>query len=661
MKPAPGGSGRPERAVSRGRAAPHAALAFLILAWNLGPAFGSPAAAPDAAVLLARADERALSDDPRWRALLHYEWRTFPPGHRSAAASPAFFLAPDGARDARAELAATLRGLLDPAARSARDEPVACSFPARAAFLTRELGLDADAFPRPACPEFAAWRAALQPTGLTVVFPEAFMNSPASMFGHTLLRLDESRDDEARNLLGHAIDFTADAGGEAGPIYLLKGVFGRYPARFGLNPFWEKLKQYADWQNRDLWEYRLDLTDEEIELVLLHLWELREVDFPYYFFDENCSYHLVRLLQVARPEIEVSHGFPVSVIPIDTVRDVIRPVGTTGEARYRPSPASTIRHALRELPRDQADAVFALTDGTLAPDAPALAALPAERRARLLALAYDTLRFRFLDDDVPQDDARRRAHRLLLARSRLGEVPDVPAPRPAIRPDQGHGTAMFSIAGGIEDDRPFFDLRLRPALHGRLDPGGGHSPDSSIRVLDTTLRYYPALGRVRLHELVALELRSESPWDRLGRPLSWHASTGLRTRMRPRSDGDLDAEPVWRSEGGLGLSVARGDWLRAHFFAELRAETGGSLEGNAAFGPGLAARLALGTPASRLRLQLGARAHRLLLGDTATVLEASLEPTLRLNSRLALVSGVRVQRDERRNWLEGRLELRVYF
>ncbi|NNL68006.1 MAG: hypothetical protein HKP30_17290, partial [Myxococcales bacterium] len=77
--------------------------------------------------------------------------------------------------------------------------------------------------------------------------------------------------------------------------------------------------------------------------------------------------------------------------------------------------------------------------------------------------------------------------------------------------------------------------------------------------------------------------------------------------------------------------------------------------------PGLAARLALGAPTARLRLQLGARAHRLLLGDTATVVEASLEPTLRLNDRLALVSGLRFQRDERESWLEGRLELRVYF
>ena len=137
---------------------------------------------------------------------------------------------------------------------------------------------------------------------------------------------------------------------------------------------------------------------------------------------------------------------------------------------------------------------------------------------------------------------------------------------------------MIALASGIEDDRPFVDLHVRPALHDRLDPVAGHSPDATIRVLDATVRWYPALQRVRLHELVALELRSEPARDRLFRPISWHASTGLGTRLLPRSDGDLDAEPVWRSDGGVGGTWAFGDDVRLQLLAELRAETGGSLE-----------------------------------------------------------------------------------
>jgi hypothetical protein len=652
MAPAPAGLGRPGRAALRW---------IPLLPWLLLAPSGAGAAPDPAALapLLERARASGLARDPRWLALLHYERHVLPPRHASVVRTPAFFLDPAGARDPESELEATLRGLSDPAARSGRGEPVACSFPARAAFLAETLGA---APARASCPELEAWRARLRPQALTLVFPEAFMDSPASMFGHTLLRLDASAGDESANLLGYAIDFTADTGGEAGPVYLMKGVSGRYPARFGLNPFWEKLKQYADWQNRDLWEYRLDLTPAEIERVLLHLWELRDVEFPYWFFDENCSYHLVRLLESARPGLGRAHGFPLSVIPVDTVRDVIARAGVVGEARFRPSPATVLRHAVRTLPEHEVEIFLALADGELEPENPRVTALAPERRAVVLGLAYDALRYRFLDEEVPREDARRRAHRLLVARSQLG-LPELALEplRPELRPDQGHGTAMAAVAGGVEDGEPFVELRSRPALHDRLDPGGGHSPDSTIRVLDLAVRVYPALGRVRFHELVALELRSEAPVDRFFQPLSWHASTGLRTRLRPERGGDLDPEPVWRSEGGLGLTFARGDWLRAGAFAELRGETGGSLSADGAFGPGVTTRLSLGRPASRAHLELGARAHRFVAGDRATVIEVRAEPTLRIARDLALVAGGGWHRDEGESWLDGRLELRIYY
>jgi hypothetical protein len=543
--------------------------------------------------------------------------------------------------------------------RTARGESARCAFPARARWLSERLGFAPAAVP---CPALDAWRAQLPLDGLTLVFPEAFMDSPASMFGHALLRLESGEDDGSGELLGWAIDFTADTGGEAGPIYLMKGVLGRYPGRFGLNPFWEKLKQYADWQNRDLWEYHLDLERGEIEFVLLHLWELRDAEFPYFFFDENCAWYLERLLQAARPEISFRHGFPVSKLPVDVIRDVQRVTGETEPPRFRASPATRLRHALATRPRAETDVWLDLADGDAAPDDPRVLALAPEARARVLTLAYDALRYRFVGADVAPEAARKRAHRLLLARSRLGRPGVAPEPPPpALRPEQGHGTALLAFAGGFEDDEPFLDFRLRPALHGPLDPVGGHSPDSAIRVLDGRLRWYPGLDRVRLHELTLVELRSEAPMDRFFHPPSWRFQTGLATRLRPEDDGDFDRGPVWRSEGGVGATVAPSDWLRAGLLAELRAETGGSLAGNGAFGPGVSARLALGRPDGRLRLRLGARAFRFVVGDRATVLEARADPTLWLMRDLAVTGGVGWHSEEGERWLDGRLEVRLYF
>jgi hypothetical protein len=92
---------------------------------------------------------------------------------------------------------------------------------------------------------------------LTLIFPEGFMNNPASIFGHTLLRVDAGSDDGREDLLGWAVDFTAKAGDELLPLYMAKGVFGFFPGLFG-SPYYQQLKRYADW-NRDIWEYRLDV------------------------------------------------------------------------------------------------------------------------------------------------------------------------------------------------------------------------------------------------------------------------------------------------------------------------------------------------------------------------------------------------------------------
>ena len=308
---------------------------------------GAPAASEaGVAAWVQRAHEIGLAQDPTWKALLHVQTGWF--GRRaSELPEGSFFLAEEGRTDPGAELEATLQALLETG--ESGDEAVHCRFPARARWLAGALELPPDRFAISPCPALDEWQKNLSPRGITMIFPEAFMNNPASMFGHTLLRLDVADPSAPANLLGFAIDFTASTAGDAAPAFLFKGTLGLYPGHFGLSPYYDKLEVYADWQNRDIWEYPLDLTPDEIEFVLLHLWELNDVAIPYFFFRQNCSYQLIRLLAVARPEIDFRHGFPVGVIPVDTVRDALDAIGLKGEVLYRPSPATKLAVALRAL------------------------------------------------------------------------------------------------------------------------------------------------------------------------------------------------------------------------------------------------------------------------------------------------------------------------
>jgi hypothetical protein len=74
-------------------------------------------------------------------------------------------------------------------------------------------------------------------------------------------------------------------------------------------PYYLKVREYSDLENRDIWEYELNLTPEEIDRLLMHAWELGPIHFDYYFFDENCAYHLLGLLEAARPDLTLTEGF----------------------------------------------------------------------------------------------------------------------------------------------------------------------------------------------------------------------------------------------------------------------------------------------------------------------------------------------------------------
>ncbi len=150
------------------------------------------------------------------------------------------------------------------------------------------------------------------------------MNNPSSMFGHTLLRFDRAGQDEKTRLLSYAVNYGAVTGNDNGLLFAVYGLTGGYPGTYSVMPYYQLVRQYTDFENRDIWEYQLNLTPAEVRRLLEHLWELREQYADYYFFDENCSYQLLFLLDVARPGLRLADRFPVYAIPVDTVRAVVR-------------------------------------------------------------------------------------------------------------------------------------------------------------------------------------------------------------------------------------------------------------------------------------------------------------------------------------------------
>jgi hypothetical protein len=626
------------------------------------------AATDPVTALLQQANALDLARHPAWLALLHYRPGRLGAGGSSEADAPEFFLAPNGARNPAAELEATLRSLFAPADATGRDGThPQCSFIARYRWLREALDIDPNLLPEQPCPAFAAWREAIAPVSVTLVFPEAYMNNPSSMFGHTLLRFDTVEAGQRRDLLAYAANFAAVTADDGAVAFAWKGIFGYYPGLFSLMPYYEKVREYGDWEQRDLWEYELDLAPAEIERLLEHLWETRGIRFDYYFFDENCSYRLLRLLEVARPALDLTSRFRTWAIPADTVRAVAVDAGLVRSVAFRPSATTELRHQAGYLTRDERQLAIRLARGKASPTDTAVSALPEERRAAVLTVGHDALRSAYVGGVEQRETSLARARSLLLARSRLAvagsEIP--PAPAPATRPDQGHGTARAVVGGGVRHERPFVEFGARPAFHDLLDPEGGYTAGAQIDFLNVRLRVYADDGEVRLQRLALLDIVSLAPRDDIFRPISWRFDTNVASVL-VRDDGDsgirgLDDRYVWRSHGGGGLA-RRGplDGL-VYAFAEGTFDVGPGLDQAHGLGLGGETGVFLRPFDDRLALQFSAMARQFVSGEDRTDVRAAATQRVMLNPRNALHLDTAWRHEYGRNWLEAGLAWQHYF
>ncbi len=621
-------------------------LSAPLFASNDAPS-GTAAADPYLAELVTRAREARLAERREWKSLLHYQPNLLLPGVHSLADDPGFFNAPDGKTNPETELEATLAAFFVTREETDTEQPPQCRFIARYRWLKSELKFDPARLPETPCRRFSQWRAALDPHEVTLVFAAAYLDNPGSMYGHPLLRVDARGQDERTRLLAYAINYAAATDETSGLVFAIRGLFGGYPGQFSIAPYYLKVREYSDLENRDIWEYRLDFTLPEIERMLEHAWELGPTYFDYYFFDENCAYHLLSLFEVARPELNLTAQFRWWAIPSDTVAAVTAEPGLLKEAVYRPSLATVLRHRLTPLDSQERDLVRDVASRRAAPDDLRLLALDPAERAETIELAHDYANYLAIRkrDSSPENAAYRRE--LLLARSQLPAREPPPVPLPAVRPDQGHASARLDVGVGSEEGVAYADLRVRPTYHDVLDDDGGYVRGSEIEYFALRLRRYEH-GHVRVEEFRPLGIMSLSPRDDFFKALSWKLNVGA-TRLHLPNGAEPLAVRV-NGAGGFSWDTGAANDSLLSVLLEATLDVEGEIESGYALGAGPAF-LWLKDLAPQWRLMLSARYQRYGLGDVHDAYDvvASNRVSLGRNTALRLDLARRSEYDRARD------------
>jgi len=481
-----------------------------------------------------------LANDPFWLSLGHYESGKFK-GWRSYVSDKKFFLAADGAHHPDQELKATVEALYAPA--SLGEKHAQCVYPARTRWLKDQLQLTD--LPALDCSEFKQWFKDVAPHSAVLIFPAAYLNSPSSMFGHTLLRIDQA-DVQSNNtaLLSYAINFGAYIEGSDNSIlYAWKGLMGGYPGLFALVPYQEKLSEYRSLENRDLWEYRLNLTQVETERMVEHVWELKQIQFDYFFFDENCSYRLLELLQVARPSLRLTEQFPLTAIPTDTVK-AVKEAGLVEKIDYRPSRERELLERAKPLDSDEQQWVLKISDDQKQLQDPTFKAIAKDRQALIIDAAYRLGRYRA--NGLERDTERSQRSFELLRAINQNPPPDLKIERPGL-PEDGHESRTWQAGIGTRGDKAFGEYGLRMAYHDLNDNAEGFPLGAQIEILQMKLRQYEG-NNWQLQQLDVATIRSLTPRNELLQPLSWQVTGGLERVPGKHDDETL----VSHVNGGAG-------------------------------------------------------------------------------------------------------------
>lgn len=498
---------------------------------------------------------------PQWLALVHYQKGIT--GYKGTIGSDNFYVSHEGRTNPQKELDATI------ALFNSGDDKTKCMFPARYLRL-KQSGLINTNFP--VCDEYEQFKKDLRPSGATLLFTDAYMNNSSSLFGHTLIRIDTAR--KGTQLLAHGINYGAwTRGYENSFLYAVYGLAGFYPGGYTVKPYYDVINTYNNLENRDIWEYNLNLSAEELDLFVAHIWEVGQTTTPYYFFTQNCSYMLMEVFDAVRPELKLAQSFPVQTIPLDTIKAVVKREGLVSEVNYRPSRQRKIRHRMKQMNKPQFKAFLEATKLDLTQTE----SLPEEEQADVLETAYQYIQYQYVANEITLQDYRKKSFELLKARNKVKAGQKFDELKTGNNPAYAHDSMQASVGIGAKDGDVYQEIRYRPAYHSLTDNSFGFLRGAEINFLDVAVRHYDKHDRYVLQQINVLELASLSPIDEVFKAVSYKVGVNVTRQTNPKTEEDYYALNA-NVNGGGTYALTDNIWLYA--LTGLDAAYGGGLPHN---------------------------------------------------------------------------------
>jgi len=343
------------------------------------------------------------------------------------------------------------------------DDQYSCRFPARAKYFSIKTHNKYKA-----CPAVEKWKYAIRGQTLSLVFVSQYVSNPASAFGHTFLLFRRS---EVPLNFNSIISNAAHIPDETGDFeYIWKGLVGGFPSEFSHDYLYLKFQEYSNMENRDLWIYDLDFSDEQKDQVLNHIWEIsHRTASSYKFLNQNCAVNTYDILAAIHPSLSF---MPESfyVLPVETVMQTHSIIKSY---EYIPSLREKMHLRTQEMNEKQTDEFKKIiSDNSVSVKTTDVDI------AELVLENFELKRVKQSGQLTSQQDARLKESLVnrasLASKAHEIETSNAKSPHLALRPMQ------VALSGFNENDQMNYSVSFSPLHHSLLSRSNGYLPFSEF-------------------------------------------------------------------------------------------------------------------------------------------------------------------------------------
>lgn len=498
-------------------------------------------------------DYTAFEKDIYWQKLMHYQPSIR--GLHGQADGAGYYFSTNGAWSLAEEAKASVLAFMTEVGSDPNYHPQ-CRFPERFRYLKEKLALEIKAI---FCPDYIEWMNSLDPVGAALVFASNYPNNPGSAMGHTFIRIISRKtsrlqkgwvSDNHLDLLDYSISYAASTDEVKGFKYAMSGLFGGFYGQFSMQPYYMKVREYNEGEGRDLWEYELNINEASVKKMVANFWEVsKNTHFNYFFIDENCSFHMLTMLDIAKPEWNLSSHFPLFTIPYETIKALAKIPDAILETKYRASLPKRSQNISNQLTTQERSDFKAIIEGRVP-------LLKYSSNAPFLEAFATYIHYQKIENEMIYPSGMEALYNeSLITRAKLGKSKSPTRkiePPISARPEIGHSASQVSLNTGFLDGKQIQNFNFKIGLHDLINREAGFSADTRLNFLGLNLKRFKGKNqyKYKIDEILIVDTLSLIAVTEYEKPKSW----GIRAAYHTPEDQELLARQTLQVLPSIGLN-----------------------------------------------------------------------------------------------------------